>query len=130
MLEKKEMMVSRRRIGRIMKELGLVSVYTQLKYKVHRAKTNEEHIDNEVKQQFSERNHLEVVVSDLTYVRVGSKWHYVCLIIDLFNREIIGHCAGKYKDSNLVFKAFSKINHPLQNIEIFHTDRGNEFKTT
>jgi len=46
----------------------------------------------------------------------------------LFNREIIGYSAGKHKTADLVYKAFRKINYPLDKIRIFHTDRGNEFK--
>ncbi|EEO3379166.1 hypothetical protein G5X12_000747 [Listeria monocytogenes] len=44
--------------------------------------------------QFEQDQALKVLVSDLTYVRVADKWHYVCLILDLFNREIIGYSAG------------------------------------
>ena len=32
-----------------------------------------------------------VVVSDLTYVRVRMSWNYICVLVDLFNREIIGY---------------------------------------
>ncbi|MFC3901214.1 transposase family protein [Aliicoccus persicus] len=34
---------------------------------------------------------MEVLVSDLTDVKVSGKWHYICVFIDLFNREIVGH---------------------------------------
>lgn len=61
------------------------------------------------------------------YVKVANTWHYVCLFIDLFNREIVGYSAGKSKDANLVVKAISKINHNLKQITLFHTDRGKEF---
>lgn len=56
------------------------------------------------------------------------KWHYICLLINLFNREIVGYSAGAKKDADLVYEAFltSKIN--LSKIKIFHTDRVNEFK--
>lgn len=50
------------------------------------------------------------------------------MILDLYNREIIGYAAGKNKTAELVYKAFSKIRGDLKNINIFHTDRGNEFK--
>ena len=69
-----------------------------------------------------------VVVSDLTYVRVGMSWNYICVHVDLFNREIIGYSAGRNKDAVLVSKAFSKVKVNLNHIKIFHTDRGNEFK--
>ena len=69
-----------------------------------------------------------MVVSDLTYVRVKGKWYYFCLILDLHNREIIGYSAGTRKDVALVYQAFRTIKTNLQNISVFHTDRGNEFK--
>ncbi|BDU50852.1 hypothetical protein HLVA_14210 [Haliovirga abyssi] len=34
----------------------------------------------------------------------------------------------KNKDSELVINAFSRVKKALDNISIFHTDRGNEFK--
>lgn len=57
------------------------------------------------------KNHQETgsIVSDLTYVRVNGKWHYVCLFVDLFNREIIGYSAGKHKTAGLVYKALASI---------------------
>ena len=121
-------LASRRKIGRIMKQEGLVSIYTIKQYKKHSSKVNNDEIANVVNREFDAREHLEVIVSDLTYVRVKDKWHYICLIIDLFNREIIGYSAGKNKTADLVYKAFSRINYPLDRIKIFHTDRGNEFK--
>jgi transposase InsO family protein len=71
---------------------------------------------------------MEVVISDLTYVNVKDKWNYICILLDLYNREIIGYAAGKNKDATLVYKAFTKVNRPLEDIKILHTDRGNEFK--
>lgn len=60
--------------------------------------------------------------------RVRMSWHYICVLVDLFNREIIGYSAGKNKDVALVSKAFFRINIHLEKIQIFHTNRGNEFK--
>ena len=68
------------------------------------------------------------MVSDLTYVRVNKKWSYICTLLDLYNREIIGFSAGPKKDANLVYQAFLNCKYPLTDIKIFHTDRGNEFK--
>lgn len=127
-LAKDGIIVSRRRIGRIMKEQGLVSNYTVAQFKPHVAKCNEDKIENVVDRKFNNQPQHNVVVSDLTYVRVGMSWNYICLLIDLFNREIIGYSAGRNKDAKLVIQAFSKVETNLQNINIFHTDRGNEFK--
>lgn len=127
-LAKKNQQISRRRIGRIMKQKGLISSYTIAQFKPHVTKCNEDLTRNVVKRDFNNQPEYNVVVSDLTYVRVGLNWHYVCILIDLFNREIIGYSAGKNKDAELVIKAFSSVNVNLSKINIFHTDRGNEFK--
>lgn len=120
--------VSRRRIACIMKMEGLVSKYTIAKFKPQHNNVNEDKVDNLVERKFNNQNHLQVVVSDLTYVRVGNVWNYVCVLIDLFNREIIGYSAGKNKDAVLVSRAFATVKVNLEKIKVFHTDRGNEFK--
>ncbi|RKD27167.1 transposase [Caminicella sporogenes] len=127
-LKKDGYQVSRRRISRIMQKYGLVSNYTVKQYKVYPSKCNEEKADNIVNRQFNTDKILEIVISDLTYINVNGKWNYVCILLDLYNREIIGYAAGKNKDANLVYKAFAKDKRPLEEIKILHTDRGNEFK--
>ncbi|MDE8281123.1 DDE-type integrase/transposase/recombinase, partial [Erysipelothrix rhusiopathiae] len=67
-------------------------------------------------------------VSDLTYVRVGNKWNYICILLDLHAREIIGASCGERKTPSLVLDAFTKADGNLSNIKYFHTDRGSEFK--
>jgi len=126
-LQQQGLQISRRRIGRLMKQEGLVSNYTVAQFKPHPAACNEASTQNRLQRQFNQDKPLAVVVSDLTYVRVLNKWHYVCLFVDLFNREIIGHSAGPHKDAALVYRALSKIQGNLHDIELFHTDRGKEF---
>ena len=130
---KKELMktgkqVSRRRIGRIMKQEGLVSNYTTAQFKPHKDTCNESKTGNVLDRQFQGREYRDVVISDLTYVRVGTDWNYICVLIDLFNREIIGYSAGEHKTAELVKEAFQRVEGSLQDIRLFHTDRGNEFK--
>ena len=120
--------VSRRRIGRIMKQEGLVSSYTTAQFKPQKDRCNESKVENVLNRQFQNQPYRNVVVSDLTYVRVGNRWNYICVLIDLFNREIIGYSAGEHKTAELVKQAFMKVDGNLSEIHIFHTDRGNEFK--
>jgi len=127
-LKKSNLIVSRRKIGRVMKKLGLVSKYTIAQFKPHKEKCNEDPIKNELNRQFDGQAPYAVVVSDLTYVRVNYKWNYVCILVDLFNREIIGHSAGIRKDAQLVYDAFATVKTDLRNIQMFHSDRGGEFK--
>ena len=121
-LKKLGLTVSRRRIGRIMKENGLVSTYTVAQFKPHKDTCNESSVTNELNREFKQDNELAVVVSDLTYVRVNQKWHYVCLLVDLFNREIIGYSSGPNKDAKLVYRAISSVKGNLNDVCLFHTD--------
>lgn len=130
---KKELMktgkqVSRRRIGRIMKQKGLVSNYTTAQFKPQKDTCNESKTENVLDRQFQDREYRDVVISDLTYVRVGTRWSYICVLVDLFNREIIGYSAGERKTAELVKAAFQNVEGSLEEIRLFHTDRGNEFK--
>lgn len=118
---------SRRRIARIMKENGLSSAYSIRKFKPHAGKVNPSGAPNVVARDFSGRAPRTHICSDLTYVRVGGRWNYVCLLVDLSNREIVGHSCGPRKDAKLVMRAFSTVAFPLTDIEVFHTDRGSEF---
>ena len=130
---KKELMdagkqVSRRRIGRIMKQEGLVSNYTTAQFKPQKDTCHESKTENVLNRQFQNREYRDVVISDLTYVRVGTRWNYICVLVDLFNREIIGYSAGEDKTAELVKAAFQSVEGSLEEIRLFHTDRGNEFK--
>lgn len=127
-LKKLNIVASNRKIRQVMKKYNLVSNYTVKQYRIHKTSCNKDNIDNVVNREFDNRSNLEVVVSDLTYVRVRDKWCYLCLLINLFNREIIGFSAGRNKTAELVYEAFLSSNINLSKVQIFHTDRGNEFK--
>nr|WP_256444922.1 IS3 family transposase [Spiroplasma endosymbiont of 'Nebria riversi'] len=127
-LMRKDIILSCRKIRFLMIKNNLVSKYNKLKYRNHKTMVNNDQISNVLNRQFNNKKPNEVVVSDLTYVQVGGKWHYICLLIDLFNRETIGYSSGPNKTAELVQQAFHKITRPLNKITLFHTDRGNEFK--
>lgn len=120
--EDQGVILSRRRIGRIMAEEGLVSRYTVAQFKSRRQDVNRDDAKNIIDQDFEGRSKNEVIVSDLTYVRVGNSWHYICVLVDLFNREIVGYSAGPRKTAQLVKEAFATVEGILDNIQYFHRD--------
>lgn len=119
--------VSRRRVCRIMRENGPVGAYGRKRFKVYPGAVNEADVPNVVARGFGGRAPRTHICSDLTYVRVGASWNYVCLLVDLYNREIVGHSAGPGRDARLVKSAFATLSFPISDIEAFHTDRGSEF---
>ena len=89
---------------------------------------NEESVRNVLNREFEADKEMSVLVSDLTYVKVGYRWNYVCFLIDLYNREIVVWSVGAQKDAALVQRAFDSGKYSLGNVNLFHTDCGSEFK--
>ena len=111
-----------------MRENGLVGAYGRKRFKVYPGAVNEANVPNVVARGFGGRAPRTHICSDLTYVRVGASWNYVCLLVDLYNREIVGHSAGPRKDARLVKSAFATPSFPISDIEAFRTDRGSELE--
>jgi transposase InsO family protein len=128
MLNRRKIRVSRRKIGEIMKKYNLVSKWTLVRKKNKKSTVNNDEIANIVNREFDEREAYEVVASDLTYIKIGGIWRYLCLLLDLCGRKIIGSAVGNQKDAKLVETAFYSVQSDLRKIKIFHTDRGSEFK--
>ena len=108
-LQKLGYQVSLKRIRKYMILNGLVSNYTVKQFKVHKATCNEDNIENKLNREFNRDEKLDVVVSDLTYVNIQGKWNYICVIIDLFNREILDMQLGKIKMQILCIKHMEKL---------------------
>ena len=126
-LDEKGKGASRRRITRVMSDLGLKSAYTKKDYRPPKDTVNEKACPDLLKRNFRGHRPLEALISDLTYVRVAGKWAYTCLFLDLANREIVGHAASIHRDARLVKAALASMDANLFDVGIFHTDRGSEF---
>ena len=119
--------LSRRRINRIMKGNGMAGSCSKAAYRPRPARPNDDPAPDILAREFNgyaPRTHL---ASDPAYVRVGSSWAYVCLPGDLASRQIAGHSVGVGHDADLVPAAFAALRFPLDEIEVFHTDRGGGF---
>ena len=117
-LEQRGVTASRRRIVNIMKRRGMTSAYARRTFKPHKTRVNEARLANILDREFDGYEPRTHLASDLTYVRVGGKWAYVCLLIDLANRS---------RTADLVMAAFATLDFPLTEVEVFHTERGSEF---
>ena len=126
-LERRGVTASGRRIVNIMKRRGMTSAYARRTFKPHKTRVNEARLANILDREFDGYEPRTHLASDLTYVRVGGKWAYVCLLIDLANRSIAGHGADTGRTADLVMAAFATLDFPLTEVEVFHTDRGSEF---
>jgi transposase InsO family protein len=71
----------------------------------------------------------QVWVSDITYIRSREGWLYLCIIMDLYSRSIVGWSMGERLTKELVLKSLHMAclrREPQRGI-IFHSDRGSQY---
>lgn len=115
------------RVYRLMKSMQLPKMSTD---KPRRHKHQEQGAcDNHLQQSFNQKAPNLVWASDFTYIKVNSKWYYLCIIMDLFSRKIIGWHLSSRHNVELTMTAFNKA-YKKRDISyglIFHSDQGSEY---
>jgi len=82
--------VSRPRVARIMREMGLRCKTTRKFVVTTDSKHNKPVAPNLLARNFTVSAPNVVWVSDITYLKVGTRWHYLTVFIDLFSRAVVG----------------------------------------
>ncbi len=119
--------VGKKRISDIMQELGLCSVRTDAKKQFKRKQQYAK--QNLLKREFSAEHPNQIWVSDITYFKVKSYWVYLCIILDLYSRKVIGWRVSKHMSTHLVtatFKTTYQERGRPKNLT-FHSDRGSQY---
>ncbi len=124
------LIVSRRRIAMIMKDLGIV-VKTKKRYKINT--TNSNHnlpiAPNILDRDFYASSPDEKYVGDITYIPTSEGWLYLATVIDLYSRKIVGWSMDETMKVSLVNDALNmaiKSRNPPSGL-IWHTDRGSQY---
>ncbi len=121
--------VSRNRVARHMKEMGL-KCRTVKKFVVTTDSKHKEPVSpNLLDRQFTVPTPDTVWVSDITYLRVGMKWHYLTVFIDLFSRIVVGWDLSESLERYSAMRALNKAilrRRPSQGLMI-HSDRGIQY---
>jgi putative transposase len=121
--------VSRRRIGRLMREAGL-ACKTQRKFK---ATTNSQHdlpiAPNHLDRQFKVMQPNQVYAGDITYIPTQEGWLYLAVVIDLYSRQVVGWSMAEHMRTKLVNDALLMAvwkRKPEKGL-MWHTDRGSQY---
>lgn len=122
--------VSRPRVARLMREKGIRAVHA----KKFVATTDSRHgypvAQNKLDRDFSAQESGQVWVSDITYVKTAQGWLYLTVILDLFDRKVIGWSqSGDMTARNTTVAAWKMAvrNRPPSKKLIFHSDRGIQY---
>lgn len=66
---------------------------------------------------------------DITYIKTRIGWVYLAIVMDLYNREVIGYTTSQRIDTELVKRALGEAvgRYPDTKGTIFHSDRGCQY---
>ena len=123
-----ELGVSENRVARLMSRLGIKGRWATLRY----TSPNLKKFFGSLPNQQVDHPALQpdqVWVADITYLKVGSIYRYLAVVMDRCSRRIIGWALGQQRNVLLTLRA---LNHAVAKRRpkpglIFHTDRGIEY---
>lgn len=128
-LAQEGVMVSRKQIGRKMKEQELVA---KARRKT-RSTTDSSHklavAPNLLQQNFAVDAPNQACVTDITYLATTEGWLYLAIVLDLYSRRIVGWMIDKRITRQLVIAALQKAltaRRPQPGL-ICHSDRGSQY---
>ena len=117
------------RIARLMRKNNIVAK-ARKKYKVTTQSKHDHPVaPNLLQRDFSATVPNQIWLSDITFVCTEEGWLYLAVILDVFNRQIVGWGMGDRLTADLVLRAFHQavgIRHPSPGL-IFHSDRGVQY---
>ena len=121
--------ISRTRVAKEMKELKL-RCKTRKKYTHTTDSSHKEPVaENLLNREFTQERPNCAWVTDITYLQVKSKWVYLVVFIDLFNREVVGWDVSESLKTESSIYAFNKAvnkKNPPSGLMV-HSDRGVQY---
>jgi transposase InsO family protein len=128
-LAKKGVKVCKHRVARLMNEMSLKARACK-KFKVTTDSHHKKPIaDDLINQNFAADRPDEKYVSDITYVRTREGWLYLCIVLDLFSKMVIGWSFSRRMKAALVVNAINMAAGKGRSLKgcIFHSDRGSQY---
>ena len=124
------LIVSKRRIGNIMKSLNLIPKMRK-KFKVNTTDSNHNLpiAENILDRDFNSGLANTKYVGDITYIHTAEGWLYLATVIDLFSRKVVGWSMDDNMRVSLVNDALKMAiqrRKPPSGL-IWHTDRGSQY---
>lgn len=99
------MRCGRKRIARLMRQAGLVGCHRRRQRNLIRQAADDPVAPDLVQRSFQSTAPNELWVADLTYLSTGEGWLYLAVILDAFNRQIVGWAMANHLRVELVIDA-------------------------
>ena len=130
-LKDKGWKVSRPRVARIMRSEGLKSIVCK---KFRGSTTDSKHnlpvAENLLNRNFEADRPGHKWVSDITYIPTRQGWMYLTIVMDLYDRKVIGWALSTTMTTQCTVIAawrMAILNRPISQTLIFHSDRGVQY---
>lgn len=129
-LKKRGFDVSRPRVARLMKQSGIKAVHAKKFVITTDSKHKYPVVENKLDRNFSADNSGQAWVSDITYIKTLKGWLYLTIVLDIFDRKVIGWALSSdltaENTSVAAFRMAVKNRQPSEKL-IFHSDRGVQY---
>jgi putative transposase len=121
--------INHKKVSRLLRENGL-NKRVKRKFR-HTTDSNHtfKKASNILNRKFSSDSPNQKWVSDFTYIWTNEGWLYLCVIIDLFSRKIVGWSTSQKIDTDLLLSSFWQAmdQRKPKNGLLFHSDRGVQY---
>lgn len=111
-------------VRKLMNNMALFSKQPQ-KWRDH-SKDGGKRFDNVLDRQFLPNDGKTVLCGDTTYIKINGLWCYLAVVINLYNRQVVGWKLSHRHDAQLVVDALNHamLNLPRTETMLFHSDQG------
>jgi putative transposase len=118
-----------RRVNRLMRELGMKASTTGLYSWRPGQHEFYSSTGNQLKQEHPPNASGQQWVGDFTYLRTATGWLYLAVVMDVYQRKIVGWSFSSQRNSELTISALRMAirEHPPQVDCLFHSDQGIEY---
>ncbi len=115
-------------VRELMYDMGLINIRQDEKDLYDR---EQKKYKNHLNQEFTATRPNEIWVSDVTYFRYKEKVFYICAILDLYSRAVVGFHISHKNSTQLTKSAFKQAyeNRKPESNLLFHTDRGANYRS-
>lgn len=118
------------RIARLMASASLFGVPQRRRWRHKRVGARPSHVRNHLARDFAANEPNTKWVTDITYLRTGEGWLYLCVVLDLCSKKVVGWAMDAIQDRHLVLRAVLMALWQREDRSqpvILHSDHGTQF---
>lgn len=124
--------VSRPRVARLMKKLGMVAKMQRLFKTTTRVNKKQAIAPNLLQQNFTATVPNSKWVADISYIRTLEGWLYLAVVLDLYSRKVVGLSMSESLQTTLVLEALEQAlqrRNPTFSLQ-HHSDQGCQYTSS